>query len=52
MAGLMVIGHLARIVAVQSNNLIQTGFMFVALLAIFNREAVSSPARRPITSVE
>jgi MFS family permease len=36
MAGLMVIGHLARIVAVQSNNLIQTGFMFVALLAIFN----------------
>jgi len=36
MAGLMIIGHLARIVAVQSNNVIQTGFLFVALLAIFN----------------
>ena len=36
MAGLMVIGHLAKIVSVQSNNLIQTGFLFVALLAIFN----------------
>jgi MFS family permease len=36
MAGLMVIGHLAKIVSVQSNNVIQTGFMFVALLAIFN----------------
>jgi MFS transporter, OFA family, oxalate/formate antiporter len=36
MAGLMVIGHLAKIVAVQSNNQIQIGFIFVALLAIFN----------------
>lgn len=36
MAGLMVIGHLAKIVSVQSNNIIQTGFFFVALLAIFN----------------
>ena len=35
-AGLMIIGHLAKIVAVQSNNMIQTGFLFVALLAIFN----------------
>lgn len=36
MAGLMIIGHLAKIVAVQSANQIQTGFLFVALLAIFN----------------
>ncbi len=36
MAGLMIIGHLAKIVAVQSGNQIQTGFIFVALLAIFN----------------
>ncbi len=36
MAGLMIIGHLAKIVAVQSGNQIQTGFLFVALLAIFN----------------
>ena len=36
MAGLMIIGHLARIVSVQSNNTIQTGFFFVAFLAIFN----------------
>jgi MFS family permease len=36
MAGLMIIGHLAKIVAVQSNNQIQTGFIFVALLAVFN----------------
>lgn len=35
-AGLMIIGHLAKIVAVQSNNTIKIGFMFVALLAIFN----------------
>jgi MFS family permease len=35
-AGLMIIGHMARIVAVQSNNAIKTGFVFVALLAIFN----------------
>lgn len=36
MAGLMIIGHLAKIVAVQSGNKIQIGFLFVALLAIFN----------------
>ena len=36
MAGLMIIGHLAKIVAVQSGNVIQIGFIFVALLAIFN----------------
>jgi OFA family oxalate/formate antiporter-like MFS transporter len=36
LAGLMIIGHLAKIVAVQSNNMIQTGFLFVGLLAIFN----------------
>jgi MFS transporter, OFA family, oxalate/formate antiporter len=36
MAGLMVIGHLAKIVAVQSNNALQIGFIFVALLAVFN----------------
>ncbi len=36
MAGLMIIGHLARIVSVQSGNAIQIGFVFVALLAIFN----------------
>jgi len=36
MAGLMIIGHMAKIVAVQSNNTIKTGFVFVALLAIFN----------------
>jgi MFS family permease len=35
-AGLMIIGHMARIVAVQSNNAIKVGFVFVALLAIFN----------------
>ena len=36
MAGLMIIGHLAKIVAVQSGNAIQAGFFFVALLAVFN----------------
>lgn len=36
MAGLMIIGHLAKIISVQSNNAIQTGFLFVAFLAIFN----------------
>jgi MFS transporter, OFA family, oxalate/formate antiporter len=36
MAGLMIIGHLAKIVSVQSGNKIQIGFIFVALLAIFN----------------
>ncbi len=35
-AGLMIIGHLAKIVALQSNNTIKIGFMFVALLAVFN----------------
>jgi OFA family oxalate/formate antiporter-like MFS transporter len=35
-AGLMIIGHMAKIVAVQSQNTIQIGFVFVALLAIFN----------------
>lgn len=35
-AGLMIIGHLAKIVAVQSGNTIQIGFLFVAILAIFN----------------
>jgi MFS family permease len=35
-AGLMIIGHMAKIVAVQSGNTIQTGFVFVALLAAFN----------------
>jgi len=35
-AGLMIIGHLAKIVAVQSGGAIQSGFLFVALLAIFN----------------
>ncbi|HUL59092.1 MAG TPA: OFA family MFS transporter [Anaeromyxobacteraceae bacterium] len=35
-AGLMIIGHIAKIVAVQSGNAIQTGFLFVAMLAIFN----------------
>jgi OFA family oxalate/formate antiporter-like MFS transporter len=36
LAGLMIIGHLAKIVAVQSNNTIKLGFIFVALLAVFN----------------
>ena len=35
-AGLMIIGHMAKIVAVQSGNRIQAGFVFVALLAAFN----------------
>ena len=35
-AGLMIIGHLAKIVAVQSGGTIKVGFLFVALLAIFN----------------
>jgi len=35
-AGLMIIGHLAKIVSVQSGNKIQIGFIFVALLAVFN----------------
>jgi OFA family oxalate/formate antiporter-like MFS transporter len=36
MAGLMIIGHLAKIVSVQSGNAIKAGFVFVALLAVFN----------------
>ena len=36
MAGLMIIGHMAKIVAVQSAGAIKVGFVFVALLAIFN----------------
>lgn len=35
-AGLMIIGHLAKIVAMQSGNAIKIGFLFVAVLAIFN----------------
>ena len=35
-AGLMIVGHMARIVSVQSGNTIQIGFVFVALLATFN----------------
>jgi len=35
-AGLMIIGHLAKIVSVQSGGTIKVGFYFVALLAIFN----------------
>ncbi|GEJ56474.1 L-lactate MFS transporter [Anaeromyxobacter diazotrophicus] len=35
-AGLMIIGHMARIVAVQSGNTVTIGFVFVALLACFN----------------
>ncbi|HXX58049.1 MAG TPA: OFA family MFS transporter [Thermodesulfovibrionales bacterium] len=35
-AGLMIIGHLAKIVALQSGNTIKIGFLFVALLAVFN----------------
>jgi MFS family permease len=35
-AGLMVIGHIAKIVATQSGNAIQSGFVFVAVLAAFN----------------
>jgi MFS transporter, OFA family, oxalate/formate antiporter len=35
-AGLMIIGHMARIVTVQSAGAVQIGFVFVALLAAFN----------------
>ncbi len=35
-AGLMIIGHMAKIVAVQSGDAIKVGFVFVALLAAFN----------------
>lgn len=35
-AGLMIIGHLSRIVSTQSGGVITLGFLFVAALAIFN----------------
>ncbi len=35
-AGLMIIGHMAKIVSVQSGGAIQAGFLFVAVLAVFN----------------
>jgi MFS family permease len=35
-AGLMIIGHIAKIVSTQSGGLIQAGFVFVLLLAVFN----------------
>jgi len=35
-AGLMIIGHVAKIVVSQSGGAIQAGFLFVALMAIFN----------------
>jgi MFS family permease len=35
-AGLMVIGHVAKIVSMQSGGAIQAGFLFVAVLAVFN----------------
>lgn len=35
-AGLMIIGHMAKIVAVQSGDTVKVGFVFVALLAAFN----------------
>jgi len=35
-AGLMIIGHLAKIVGAQSGGAIKAGFVFVALLAVFN----------------
>jgi len=35
-AGLMIIGHLARIISIQSAGTISVGYLFVALLAIFN----------------
>jgi MFS family permease len=35
-AGLMIIGHMAKIVSVQSGNTINIGFVLVALLAAFN----------------
>lgn len=35
-AGLMIIGHMAKIVSAQSGGAIQAGFLFVALLAVFN----------------
>jgi MFS family permease len=35
-AGLMIIGHLSRIVASQSGGAVTLGFVFVAILAVFN----------------
>jgi len=35
-AGLMVIGHIAKIVSSQSGGAIKAGFVFVALMAVFN----------------
>jgi OFA family oxalate/formate antiporter-like MFS transporter len=35
-AGLMIIGHMAKIAAVQSGNTLKAGFLFVAVLALFN----------------
>ncbi len=35
-AGLMIIGHVAKIVSAQSNGSIKAGFIFVALMAVFN----------------
>lgn len=35
-AGLMVIGHIAKIVSSQSGGAIQAGFLFVAVMAVFN----------------
>jgi nitrate/nitrite transporter NarK len=36
LAGLMIIGHLAKIIAVQTGGAVQTGFVFVAFMAVFN----------------
>lgn len=36
MAGLMIIGHLSRIVATQSGGAVTAGYLFVGLLAVFN----------------
>lgn len=35
-AGLMIIGHVAKIVSFQSGGTIKAGFLFVALMAVFN----------------
>jgi len=35
-AGLMIIGHLSRIVSMQSGGTVTTGYLFVAVLAVFN----------------
>lgn len=35
-AGLMIIGHMAKIVSVQSGGAVKAGFLFVAVLAVFN----------------